>query len=1101
VNRKRLGCIVFVFVFVCAAAAPAEFGAYYCKLDSGESWESGFRAGPFADVMVRLGEGDDKLVFWRASSYLPFWETSRGRWYLEEMVPRNGDGSDQRPDKICRFSRVRIIENSPARAIVHWRYVPDFGNANQDGFVDEYFTVYPDGVLMRTVRKGEAKLDEWLDPANVTVQSLQLVDGGINGLAAEWKSIPELSLTGAAAESFDNLGFDNSKRCYLLKCRKNETPSTLSFALDTSGGKLIHNPAIVVQNWGDAAASVLIDGKASGNHRAGYIEGAKCTAFVLWLGVESQNAISVSVSPRGGGRPTNRAPHVDAGRDRSILLPAGSSSPYFVNLAAVVDDDGLPNDNLINTWSNVSGPGSAEFNDSHSTATGVSLSAEGTYSLRLSSDDGSKSGRDDLIIVLKKEPAVTVAPAAWWKFDEASGNTAAENVSGAADPIAGNKTLWTAGISGSGLIFDGYTSVVTHPRSQTPAISNGFTLEAWIVIKAYPWNWCPIVHQSRWENSGYFLGVDARGHLGLMASIGGWQSLTSGSVVGRNRWVHVAGTFDKSAGRMTIYIDGSEAGSKSVSQSSVSTANQDIRIGKGEKMSPTDYIRISTPAEYAFDGIIDEVKIYDRPLGGSEVADMYNANKPDPLVRDHPAIQQRILPRGTSDLNRFGAYYTNLRFHHGWDNMWRVSEHPDVVVRFDEPYRLVFWKGTSYIPHWSSENNKWYNNEFLETNEGGLDGCGEPMSDKMCRHSHVRIIENTDARVVVHWRYGLVDAHDNFGYVNSAGWGDWGDEYHYIYPDGVVVRQQHLWSSALDEWHEYQEAIIVHGPEQRPEDNIELDAVHMARMDGAKHVYSWHDGPPMDPLPWPEGATIQITNLKAEYDPFAIVSPSIYEVDCATSEMTSASVFPWWNHWPVAQIPSDGRYAYEPDRTSHSTVTNLKWRSYKKSGDLEIKLLLHGMTNKPAEQLVSLNRSWEYPPRLDIESDGFSGGEYDKAERAYKILRTSPEAGVLRCRLNGSSESPVANASLVIENWETDGAELMLDGEVIEPGADFRTGVVENADGVASLIVWFRKESTSAVNVELSASAGIPADFNDDRVVNFLDFAIFVQGEDWLITP
>ena len=31
------------------------------------------------------------------------------------------------------------------------------------------------------------------------------------------------------------------------------------------------------------------------------------------------------------------------------------------------------------------------------------------------------------------------------------------------------------------------------------------------------------------------------------------------------------------------------------------------------------------------------------------------------------------------------------------------------------------------------------------------------MSDKECYTNHVRIIGNTDARVVVHWRYTLVD--------------------------------------------------------------------------------------------------------------------------------------------------------------------------------------------------------------------------------------------------------------------------------------------------------------------------------------------------------
>ena len=1101
-STKSLRPVIFFIVFVIAGIASAEFGAYYCKLNSGEGWESGFRAGPHADIMVRIGDGDDKLVFWRASSYLPYWQNARGQSYLDEVVPRSGDGGGLRPDKISRFSRVRIIETSPARAIVHWRYVPNFANTNWDGFADEYFTVYPDGACIRTIRKGAAKLDDWLSPANVTIQRLKFTADGIEQLPESWQSVPALSLAGASATAYENLGFDDLKRCYVLKCKKSETPSTLDFELDASGAHFVHNPAVIIKNWGDARPVVRIGGRAFGGYTAGYIEAAESETLVLWLGIESADSIDVSVSPRRSAAPTNRLPRPDAGKDRSILVPADSTGPYLVNLAGAVDDDGLPNGSLTNTWSRVSGPGSADFTDPHAPNTTVSLATDGAYNLRLTADDGAGDRTDDVTIVVRKAAPVVESPAAWWKFNEAAGDATTETLSAASNTIAGNKTLWTAGISGAALIFDGYTSQVTHPKSQAPAVNDGFTLETWIAVKAYPWNWCPIVHQSRWENAGYYLGIDARGHLGLMASIAGrWETLTSGGAIGRNKWRHVVGTFDKNAGRMTIYIDGAEAGSRSVSGGSVTMADEPVKIGKGVNMSPTDYIRISTAASYSFDGIIDEVKIYAQPLSSSQIADAYNANKPDALVRDNPAIQQRILPRGTSDVNRFGAYYTNLKFHDGWDNMWRVSEHPDVVIRFDAPYRLIFWRGTSYIPHWSTENNKWYNNEFLETNEGGLDGCGEPMSDKMCRHSHVRIIENTDARVVIHWRYGLVDAHDNFGYVNSQGWGDWGDEYHYIYPDGVVVRQQHLWSSALDEWHEYQEAIIVHGPEQRPEDNIELDAVHMARMDGEKHVYSWRDGPPMDPLPWPEGGTIQITNLKAQYDPFAIVSPSIYEVDCSMSEMTSASVFPWWNHWPVAQIPSDGRYAYEPDRTSHSTVTNLKWRPYKKEGNREIKLLLHGMTDKAVDQLAPLNKSWEYPPEFSITSQGFSGGQYEKAERAYEITRISPDAATLQCRINASDGSPLVNCCLTIENWDAPEAALTIDDQPIDPGPEFRTGIIKNADGLASLIVWFKKESTGPVNITISGGTRTPSDFNNDGIVNFLDWAILAEDPNPLMNP
>ena len=134
--------------------------------------------------------------------------------------------------------------------------------------------------------------------------------------------------------------------------------------------------------------------------------------------------------------------------------------------------------------------------------------------------------------------------------------------------------------------------------------------------------------------------------------------------------------------------------------------------------------------------------------------DSYNRVKPDALQVNNPDLQERVLPSGGSGkAHRFGAYYETLKFYDTWDNMWRLSEDSDVVIQFDElPYRFVFWHGTSYVPNWVSERNKWSGSEFLETAKGGIEGCGEPMSDKKSRHSAGHIVENNDARVVIHWR-------------------------------------------------------------------------------------------------------------------------------------------------------------------------------------------------------------------------------------------------------------------------------------------------------------------------------------------------------------
>ena len=66
-------------------------------------------------------------------------------------------------------------------------------------------------------------------------------------------------------------------------------------------------------------------------------------------------------------------------------------------------------------------------------------------------------------------------------------------------------------------------------------------------------------------------------------------------------------------------------------------------------------------------------------------------------------------------------------------------------------------------------------------------------------------------------------------------------------------------------------------------------------------------------------------------------------------EITEYAIFPTWNHWPVAQMPSDGRYASYPDRTCHSSLSHLYPPNYKEqfgNRPFAEKLFMEGMLNK-----------------------------------------------------------------------------------------------------------------------------------------------------------
>ena len=663
-----------------------------------------------------------------------------------------------------------------------------------------------------------------------------------------------------------------------------------------------------------------------------------------------------------------------------------------------------------------------------------------------------------------------------WSFDETAGRVTRDSASGTEDKVGGF-IKYLPGVSGSGLRFDGYTTSVTREGKKAPKLHDAFTVEAWIALNTYPWNLAPVVDQEMDQQAGYFFGIDPLGHVTLQVALERvWQSLTSTAQLPLKKWVHIVGTCDGNQG-LAIYIDGKEAGRLAV-QGKLSLLDEaDLLIGRVRQPMlpvPAEAIHPVYPIWYSLDGILDEVKIYDRNLSQDEVEKAYRAvSAPGGEVLPWP-----VLPAGPPGAGRFGAYYATLKFEDVWDRPRRIGPDSDVVVRFDQaPIRLVFWQGTNYVPAWVTENNKWYTDEFLETwGPGCPDGedC-EPMSDKQSRYSHVSILESSEARAVVHWRYALSEVENYKGaHPDMMGWFDWADEYWTVYPDGVAVRKQVIRTTDVSKPHEWQESIIINGPGQRPEDNINPDALTLANMKGESATYTWSPKTskgfdyPTGPrtLDKPQGANIQFVNLKSTWKPFQVVSPAHTSFDVYYDEKTFFT-FECWNHWPVAQIASSGRPCVAADRASHTSVSHIHWDPYETTDNTQSELLLAGLTTKLAAELLPLAKSWLTPATIEVSGEAFQSEGYDPAQRAFVLSRIAPGASaVLDWTIQASQSSPVVNPAIVVKNWGEKGARLKIDGKPAAWGRDFRYGRVRRLEGT-DLVVWMRKESVIPVNMSL----------------------------------
>lgn len=660
-------------------------------------------------------------------------------------------------------------------------------------------------------------------------------------------------------------------------------------------------------------------------------------------------------------------------------------------------------------------------------------------------------------------------PVAQWSFEETAAGEVHDSVSGVSDQLLGVYQR-VKGVSGNALRFDGDTTTVSRKPESVPRLTDALSVEAWIAVNTYPWNWVPVVDHRRGEEAGYFVGIDSFGHLGIEARVNGkWQVLASKRQVPLKKWTHIAATFAESRG-FRIYVNGQPAGELPV-RGRIEPANeQSLLIGRvREPILPAQWLHPKHPVMYSFDGIIDELEIFSRTLSASEIAGNFagiHLPAEDPLTFP-------VLPSGPSGPGRFGAFYTTLKYDELWEAPRRVGPRSDVVVRFDEsPIRFVFWQGTNYIPAWVTENGKWYTDEFMETGDVCPEGqdC-EPMSDRQNRYARVRILESNDARAVVHYRYNLCDV-VNFQGANPdplTGWSDWGDEYYTIYPDGVAVRKQVLRATSLKSGYEFQETMIINSPGTRPEDNIATDALTFVNMNGETATYSWEKPPAK--IDRPAHANIQVVNLKSAWKPFQIVSDVKPKISVYTGEKTY-SMFEWWNHWPVAQVASSGISAVAPDKPSHSSLSHIEGEPTAKSENSMTKIMLHGLTNKPAETLVNLAKSWLRAPLVEVTAGEFTAEGYDRDERAFLISRKSPGSqGALEFIVRASEDSPLENPAFVIENWGDKEAILKIDGKVIGWGHDFRHGYERSLEG-SNLVVWTKLQATKPTTFELDFGSG-----------------------------
>ena len=319
------------------------------------------------------------------------------------------------------------------------------------------------------------------------------------------------------------------------------------------------------------------------------------------LGVEAfddaQNVSSRTPLTASSGACDTTAPTVSITAPSSGDTVAGNTAVS----ASASDANGVAGVQFKLDGSNLGGE---DTNSPYSIVWDAAAAGPGSHTLTAVARDGSgNTATSSPVTVTVAAPAAGNGPVAAYSFDDGAG-TIAGDATGNGHPGTVVGATWAAGKFGSALNFDGVSSRVDlAPLGKLYKL--GFTLEAWVkksglkkdVTVLGSWNsggsGGPMIW-SDWVSGRYFLTMNA----------GSANYLDSGQQPAVGDWQHLAATYDGSTAR--FFVNGTLVASRPFTGN---VGDTDIwRVGAYD----------ANPFGF-FDGLIDEVRIYDRALTASQI--------------------------------------------------------------------------------------------------------------------------------------------------------------------------------------------------------------------------------------------------------------------------------------------------------------------------------------------------------------------------------------------------------------------------------------------------------------------------------------------------
>ena len=235
---------------------------------------------------------------------------------------------------------------------------------------------------------------------------------------------------------------------------------------------------------------------------------------------------------------------------------------------------------------------------------------------------------------IKPEPPEPIEPPAgmvsWWPGDDHPNDAVDSN-----DGTLQGGATYAPGMVGPAFSFDASLNTgVIVPATPSLNMTEAISIDAWVYPTSFPNTGNTVVRKDRFVTETgalvqYSLSVTDQGQASCNINSNPAASVSGGTVLLDN-WTHVACTYDRS--QVRLYVNGEEVASTPFTEAIISSS-QPLGIGTQPGFSGRD-----------FDGLIDEVEIFDRALTEAEIRAIYEANsagkiKPDPPTPGEPLDQ------------------------------------------------------------------------------------------------------------------------------------------------------------------------------------------------------------------------------------------------------------------------------------------------------------------------------------------------------------------------------------------------------------------------------------------------------------------------------